>query len=516
MSPTRAAIATCAAVLLLRGTAEGAFPGANGKIASARLSPADIYAINPDGSGGTALTGGTGSARNPAWSPDGTKITFDRNADIYVMNADGSNLTRLTTDPAADRDPSWSPDGSQLAFESNRAGSVDLWKMNVDGSGQVRLTTDPATDRDPAWSPDGTKIAFSSDRENYVCDDPESFPDCVPSPTFRIFTIDPNGGNTTRHTGTQPYFSCELQGADHAAPDWSPAGDQIAYVEYELDNCVEEVYFVRIRTTAWHSVFSAPDYNSSFGFPPEVGLAFSPDGRQIVFQLTRTLRIYERGVGTRTLTGCCYVEPSWQPLPVNAYPRPRGASPIYLSLVPAYARCTAPNTQHGAPLSSNSCTLPAQASSALTFGTPDANGRQANGVGFAVLTTKADNLATPSDESDVKLQVSVTDVRQANDLSDHTGQLEARPVIRITDRDNIPSPGGPGAGTSVGIPFPYTVPCTPTAATNIGSTCATVTTAEAVLPGSLTGGRRAVWELARFDVYDGTSAPFLTQGLFIP
>ena len=66
------------------------------------------------------------------------------------------------------------------------------------------------------------------------------------------------------------------------------------------------------------------------------------------------------------------------------------------------------------------------------------------------------------------------------------------------------------------MPFPYAVPCTPTAAANVGSTCATVTTAEAVLPGSLTGGKRAVWELARFEVYDGASAPFLTQGLFVP
>jgi hypothetical protein len=235
-----------------------------------------------------------------------------------------------------------------------------------------------------------------------------------------------------------------------------------------------------------------------------------------VFQLSRTLRIYERGVGTRTVTGCCYVEPSWQPLPVNAYPRPRGASPTYLPLVPAYTQCTAPNTQHGAPLSFSSCTLPTQASSTLTLGTPDANGHAANAVGSAILTTRADNLATPADDSDVKLKVSITDVRQAGDLADYAGQLEARPTIRITDKDNTPSPGGPGAGTTADLPFPYAVTCTPTGATNVGSTCATTTTAQAVLPGSLTGGKRAVWELQGFDVYDGAGARFLTQGLFIP
>ena len=46
--------------------------------------------------------------------------------------------------------------------------------------------------------------------------------------------------------------------------------------------------------------------------------------------------------------------------------------------------------------------------------------------------------------------------------------------------------------------------------------CATTTAAQAVLPGSLTGGNRAVWELRRFDLYDGDGARFLTQGLFVP
>jgi hypothetical protein len=284
---------------------------------------------------------------------------------------------------------------------------------------------------------------------------------------------------------------------------------------YEYDNCVQEAYFLRIVTTAWGGVFSATDISNPIG-PPEIGPAFSPDGRQIVFQVNRTLRIYERGVGTHTITGCCFLEPSWQPLPINTYPRPKGASPMYVPLVPAYAICTAPNAQHGAPLSFGSCAPPTRESSSLTLGTPDANGQGANALGFAVLAAKADNPTTPADEADVKLQVSVSDVRNASDLSDYTGVLQARAVIKITDRDNAPSPGGAGAATAQPAQFPYSVPCTATASASTGSTCATATTAEAVVPGSITGGRRAVWELQSFDLYDGASVRFLGQGLFVP
>ena len=42
-------------------------------------------------------------------------------------------------------------------------------------------------------------------------------------------------------------------------------------------------------------------------------------------------------------------DPDWQPLPV-AYPRPKGATPTRVSLVPAYRQCTSPDRTHGPPL----------------------------------------------------------------------------------------------------------------------------------------------------------------------
>jgi hypothetical protein len=208
--------------------------------------------------------------------------------------------------------------------------------------------------------------------------------------------------------------------------------------------------------------------------------------------------------------------PSWQPLPAAGYPRPRGASPFYVSLIPAYQACTAPNRTHGAPLAFGACAPPTLSSSELTLGTPDANGKPLRANAFAVVHAVAGNPSTPADEADVKLQVSITDVRVAADLSDYTGELEAHPVLRITDRANTPHPGGPGPGTVVDAPFPFAVPCAATAEPEAGSTCATATTADAVLGGVVVESRRTVWELERYVVRDGSGGAFLAQGLFIP
>src|SRR5688572_29505704 len=70
---------------------------------------------------------------------------------------------------------------------------------------------------------------------------------------------------------------------------------------------------------------------------------------------------------------------------VAVHPRPKGATPLRVSLVPAFAPCTSPNRQHGAPLSFPSCSPPVHASNWVTVGTADANGAPANFEGFVRL-----------------------------------------------------------------------------------------------------------------------------------
>jgi hypothetical protein len=205
----------------------------------------------------------------------------------------------------------------------------------------------------------------------------------------------------------------------------------------------------------------------------------------------------------------------------DPYPRPKGATPVRASLVPAYKQCTAPNRSHGGPLAYQSCAPPAQESAYLTVGSPDANGAGANMAGSVTFNAIPGNPSTTADEADVRLAVSVADVRRRADLGDYTGQLEARPQLRITDRNN-----GPGeTGTVQDIDFPFAIPCAATSDTAVGSTCSLSSTADAVNPGTVLENRRTIWQLGQVRVFDGGSdgvastagnTLFAVQGLFVP
>jgi hypothetical protein len=116
---------------------------------------------------------------------------------------------------------------------------------------------------------------------------------------------------------------------------------------------------------------------------------------------------------------------------------------------------------------------------------------------------------------------------QGGQYSDYIGQLQTIAWIRITDKHNGPS--GTDSATSQDVTFSYSAQCAVNPAgadpTSIGGTCSVVTSAKAVLPGSITGAKRAVWHLDKIQVYDagndGTipshdSTLFAWQGLFTP
>ena len=92
---------------------------------------------------------------DPAWQPNGGKVaaqqTKGSHTEIYTLNPDGSGLTALTSPVTTLVDalpsnvaPAWSPDGKHLVYLSNRdtdnaAGTWHLWVMDEDGSNQRRL-----------------------------------------------------------------------------------------------------------------------------------------------------------------------------------------------------------------------------------------------------------------------------------------------------------------------------------------------------------------------------------------
>jgi hypothetical protein len=201
----------------------------------------------------------------------------------------------------------------------------------------------------------------------------------------------------------------------------------------------------------------------------------------------------------------------------EGYPRPKGATPVRASLVPAYQPCTAPNRTHGAPLAFGSCAPPAQQSQALTVGTPDANGKPADSVGSVRLDVFSCPACALSFNADVRISASLSDVRNRADLSDFTGSLEGRLSLRITDRFNAATAGDPQTdpATVQDTPFVFGLPCAATSGTS-GGACQVSTSANALMPGSVRDGDRAVWQLGQIGVYDPAGALFATQGVFVP
>ena len=218
------------------------------------------------------------------------------------------------------------------------------------------------------------------------------------------------------------------------------------------------------------------------------------------------------------------------------HPRPKGATPLRASMVPAYNACAAPNRTHGPPLAFPSCNPPVQSSTAVTVGSPDANGAPANSVGFVKLDVIA-GVPGPPDDSDVNITASISDVRckagttacgnaNAADGADYTGQLQGNATIRISDHFNAVAPGGgTDAATVVDIPFPVPAACANTASTAEGGLCTSNTSANATVPGAVKDGKRAIVEVGQITITDGgpdgqnATTPntlFEVQGIFIP
>jgi len=210
--------------------------------------------------------------------------------------------------------------------------------------------------------------------------------------------------------------------------------------------------------------------------------------------------------------------------------RPKGASPLRASLVPAYKACTAPNRTHGAPLAFPSCNPPVQTSNFLTVGSPDANGAGANSVASILLRVKA------TSPEDVLINSTGTDIRckpatsptvcgTANtaDGPDYSGELQGNAIIRISDHYN--GPGLNEAATVQDIPFPVNAQCANTAALTEGGVCTAATSANATVPGSVKDAQRGVIEIGQLQINDGgadgtvataDNTLFEVQGIFIP
>jgi hypothetical protein len=219
------------------------------------------------------------------------------------------------------------------------------------------------------------------------------------------------------------------------------------------------------------------------------------------------------------------------------HPRPKSASPLQMSLVPAYAPCAAPNRTHGPPLAFPSCNPPAQTSAQATVGTPDAFGGAANATGYLRLKGPVPCESNCLD-GDFFINLAFADVRcvptggrcgtaNASGPADYSGEVRFSFTVRLTDHNNAAAPhGGTEAGTVQDFAIEHSWACAESGSTSTGSTCILSTSVNAVIPGASKRSKREIWALDAVRIYDGGSdgdgdttadnTVFARPGVFIP
>lgn len=124
----------------------------------------------PPASDEVQITSGSGVARSPALSRDGSEVAFAASADgpasaqIWVRRVGGSTAPlRLTDDAAQNYDPEFSPDGKSVYFTSTRA-PQGVYRETVSG-GTPELIVENAVSA--KISPDGKTLLYGSGGKLY-------------------------------------------------------------------------------------------------------------------------------------------------------------------------------------------------------------------------------------------------------------------------------------------------------------------------------------------------------------
>lgn len=261
--------------------AEGTAPGKNGPIVYAKFPR--LWIVNADGTGERKLPHLKRSEdSNPDWSPDGTRIAFDRCAtkcEIWTMNSDGSkpkrlgpNCLRRADSVCVDRGtPAWSPDGRRIAFgqatvRGDKVESAEIFVMNASGTGARKVTQITAGKPfaidvlRPAWSPNGKQLVFEV----------QNLQTAEPPNRRALFVVNADG------SGLRQLTPWSLNAGDDA--DWSPDGRLILFRTVSTSNRHHgNLHTIRVDGTG---LTRLTDYPA----PKTVGSpTFSPDGKWIAF-----------------------------------------------------------------------------------------------------------------------------------------------------------------------------------------------------------------------------------------
>ncbi len=100
--------------------------------------------------------------RDPALSPDGTRIAFRYAGQIWTAPATGGDAVALTPAGFDSVAPVWSPDGGTIAFAADRFGPMNIFAVSSAGGDAKRLTWNEHDQAPSAFTPDGKAVLFWS------------------------------------------------------------------------------------------------------------------------------------------------------------------------------------------------------------------------------------------------------------------------------------------------------------------------------------------------------------------
>lgn len=225
-----------------------------------------------------------GSLQNPAWSPDGSTLAFDRagknSADLWLMRYPDGPPQALTSNASAAVDnnfwemqPAWAPDGKSLVYASDRGrvrtGTLDLavWQMTLANRGRTQLSGANSYTGGvdyPSWRPGGSGAQVLYTSWTYLPNDTDAYGqlELLDTRASKAGALSERG-QTVMHASWAPdgghiAFIRRLAGRDqvwlapvplvagmdtdllteasllvdgtNTHPVWSPAGDAIAYI----------------------------------------------------------------------------------------------------------------------------------------------------------------------------------------------------------------------------------------------------------------------------------------------
>ena len=219
------------------------------------------FRINPNGTSQVQVTSGLGGSL-PSWSPDRTMIVYSRPVGgvltLMKMKVDGSwNVTYGPGYYAR-----WSPDGSKIVFQRDfNNAPPQVFVMNADGTGVQQLVSHQFGSYVPSWSQDGKKIVYSA------------APDGGSGGQTEIWVVNANG------TKPQQVTDCSPKGMKCSGADWHPTtGDnRIVYSVSPFGSSASQIRTIKSNGTADTFVRSVP------GFTPNKFPVWSPDGTKIAY-----------------------------------------------------------------------------------------------------------------------------------------------------------------------------------------------------------------------------------------